>query len=152
MTIILSYNIDGDIHQSVVMKYDLNYTDQTIRENSTKFLSPLTYGFNTFRVTSMELLATTGVLMMAVENFGVCLYSLETDKMLFEISVIKEMRYTEFKVRNMVVQDASNIYLVMNKLGVLKVSILNETDYSIQSFFNFLPNEVAITSLVGKHP
>jgi hypothetical protein len=42
------------------------------------------------------------------------------------------MRQLKFKVLNIVVQDASNIYLVMNKLGLLKVSIDGRLNYTIE--------------------
>ena len=89
LTLVLSYDIEDDVHQSVILTYELDPSTNEVGD--LKYLSPEACGFNTFRVTDLAIYDDT-LLLIAVEDFGLVIYSLETKNVLKEISIAHEMR------------------------------------------------------------
>jgi hypothetical protein len=57
-----------------------------------------------------------------------------------------------FRIQNIVVQDHRNVYLVMNRLGVIRANIGEGYVFETEQHYNFMVNEVAIENQVGMHP
>jgi hypothetical protein len=99
--VIISYDIPEDLTQSVLIVFDgqFNHTPylSDIR-NKTKYISPSKTGLNYFRVTSIEFIPGTDILVIAVLNYGLVLYSVEKEVIIKFLSLIDKVRYSPFRI------------------------------------------------------
>ena len=153
--IALSFDIPSEKHTSVVQFYNVSFdnTEYTKMDYIPhNILSPYTLGFAQLRVSTMKVLPESDLLLIAVDNFGLVVAGMVEFKLVRTISFVKQMRYQEFRVMMMVVQDPNTVNLVFDKFGIISLEIDNidvfkdmgcykdrcKRSYKLTEYFNFL--------------
>ena len=101
ITAIISYDIPGDNYQSVIIVYPLQFNHSkyiTDLNPKTKYISIARNYLNTFRVTSVEMIPGTDLLTMAILDYGIAIYSIESDKLIKFVSLTEYVRYQPFRI------------------------------------------------------
>jgi len=80
------------------------------------------------------------MLAIAILDYGLVIYSIEVDQVIKSLSLTEYVRHQPFRIQKLIMQDRYNMYLLLEKFGVISLGLQNDT-FEITTFFNFLEGE-----------
>eukprot|EP00347_Sterkiella_histriomuscorum_P018319 403345958 len=152
--IALVFDIPNQDYISIIEFYNVTFNTSevvNIQYYQEGILSPYFFGFDQMKINSMQLIENTGIMTIGVQNYGLIVYDILRCKMIQSINLKKLMRYKDFKVQQIVLENTESLHLIMDMYGVVSIRIDNFTNfgsemiddvgYHIYTHFNFFDSE-----------